>query len=341
MVRLIIISLFSFLSISNYSINEIPTKINKYTDPIPSEDQSGDITVLTLNTWGLPIPYPKSNKKYRYPKLISMLKSSKADVICLQEVFDKKLRKIIKDSLSSSYYISSLNCNRKVYGLLEMDCEGGLLVLSKFPIVSHKFVMFPLKEGMKLEEKIGRKGFSFSEISTNSGIITFINTHLYSGKSQSDRIERVEQFTYLTKELEYYKNNNPLFILGDLNIQCPESSMKNTEDSIIYNYLSKNFSLSRINPSSKFQYSFDPSVNTYVDNKKPKQKLDYIFYKNIELNDICIAHINTQILVNADQVVSDHLAIKSKFKFNSSMENSIIVTLNDNVKYSGAKLINQ
>jgi endonuclease/exonuclease/phosphatase family metal-dependent hydrolase len=235
-----IINLLLFFTFSCFS-----TFINSNTErniltpnwPILTFNDNDKLSVMTINTWGLPIWYPKSNKSERYNDIKEFINTIDYDIISLQEVFDRKLiTKLLEEKPSKYHLESDYNCKRSSTMGISMDCYGGLMTLSKHPILEEYFYQFPILEDYKLDEKIGRKGFLVSTILTPKCTLTVINTHLYSGSNANDEKHRLEQVSYMYKIINQNPkfNNNPMLLLGDLNIQHPCTLAPHEEEKDLY-----------------------------------------------------------------------------------------------------------
>jgi len=239
-----------------------------------------ELNILTLNTWGLPIWYPKSNKGDRYHDIYKALQSSDFNVICLQEVFDKKLREELQPLTNEFKTLSTFDCKRNIGFLFSMDCQGGLMTLSKFPIIRENFHQFPLLDGMKVEELIGEKGFLITEIQSPHGTVRVINTHLYSGQTPKDEQIRLAQIKHMELILtQFYQEQLPTFLVGDLNIVHPDVAVQDTSftPSKVYEYLSSNLGFEdTMYEISASDYTYNNQVNPYAYEKAKRQKLDYI-----------------------------------------------------------------
>lgn len=265
-------------------------------------------SVANLNCWGLHVWIPGIERKNRYPRIIKTLDSLDADVFTLQECFHNKLRKKIIDHFGDSYnFAVDLHCNSGT--ILKKDCFGGLVTISKHPILESNFYPFSKNQGMKMSERLGKKGFIVSKININGTIVYIINTHLYAGTKQKDEIQRLHQFNEIVK---YIRDKNLLdekiIFSGDLNIEHPkiESPYANTE---IYNTLLSELKFSDAMNKKVMEYTYDSTKNKYVkDNRRAiavQQIFDYILYKNL--------NCKSQELIAPKPEISDHFGLMSIF----------------------------
>ncbi|MBK8634406.1 MAG: endonuclease/exonuclease/phosphatase family protein [Saprospiraceae bacterium] len=283
-----------------------------------SKTSLDELNILTLNTWGLPIWYPKSNKGERYQDIYKALQSSEYNIICLQEVFDRKLRNELKPLNNDFQTLSTFDCKRNIGFLFSMDCQGGLMTFSKFPILRENFHQFPLLDGMKVEELIGEKGFLVTEIESPSVRVRVINTHLYSGQTPKDEGIRMAQVKHMELILsQQYKEQIPTFLAGDLNIVHPHVAAQDTSftTSKVYDYISTNLGFDdTMFEISDIDFTYNNQVNPYAYEKAKKQKLDYIMTLNANMSASVIKK-QASVAYDGMNSLSDHSGFTAQFQF--------------------------
>jgi len=125
------------------------------------------------------------------------LRALDADVICLQEVWVPRARALLKRALSARYTATR-------------SAAGGLMVFSRFPIVTERFIRFPYVPGMSLIEGIVGKGLLEVQLETRLGPIRVIDAHLASG----DTVGRNGQLRFLLAKVG---RDLPLVVAADTN----------------------------------------------------------------------------------------------------------------------------
>lgn len=275
-----------------------------------------DLNILTLNTWGLPIWYPNSNKKDRYHDIYESLKVGDYNVICLQEVFDRKLRNELKPLLNSYHSMSEFSCKRNIGFMFSMDCQGGLMTLSKFEIAHEAFYHYPIVDGMKVEEVIGEKGFLVTEIKAPLGLIRVINTHLYSGQKDKDEVIRMSQIKHMKFILDQnYDDGIPTFLSGDLNIVHPDVAKNDSEfkPSKVYDFIRDEMEFNDLEETiGDDDFTYNNELNMYAYEKSRRQKLDYIMAsKEVEIKKII--PIKSQVVFDGMNSLSDHSGYNARF----------------------------
>ncbi len=292
-----------------FSISSVPL--------LPSSFQEDElqISMLSLNVWALPFWNPKTKQKRRYRQIPIALMGSDADVICIQEAFSRKLRKKLLPIMENKYFTgSNYLCNKTLIGPFKRDCYGGLITLSKFPIISEVFYPFPKYSNMKLPERFGRKGFLLTQIQSPSGIISVINTHLYSGNGLKDQSFRLRQLSYLRSIIALLPEvqANPIFLMGDLNLQTPKTlSTGAININMEYKYI-----LDSLNLADPLEALSDDKftihrLNPYFHSNDGQQKLDYCLYS--APSDIQVDCTKSSTIFTGSNSISDHYGWFSTF----------------------------
>ena len=288
------------------------------TDSI-STTQEFECSLLTYNLWGLPVWVPRSNQRQRFTELAKVLAEREETILCLQETFSKKLRQKLIPRLQENFHVySDYNKSKRIAGLVPIDQKGGLMTLSKYPIVEEQFFQYPLNKKMRWEERFARKGFIWTKIKMPRGYINIINTHLYASGNNPSEQQRLLQIQYMEKVLDtipdFYKF--PTMLLGDINICHPYVSQKypHRTQSLVYDYL-----LSEMNFIDSMPDICDDDCtihcdrNHYVSANNDLQKLDYCF---LHIPDNYTHEIIHQApLFDGMDAMSDHLAWYTKIKW--------------------------
>ncbi len=184
----------------------------------PTMPQTTSFRVVTFNAWVLPVRVPSQQRQRRLRQLPQALAALDADVFVLQEMFDARARRRIVQALAPSYQTTpNATASRRSLGLLRMDETGGLLVLSRWPIIRHRFFPHPRRVGRKPDERIGRKGAMIFHVDTRSGPVTFLTLHLYAGTKPRDSRVRLAQLGPLLEILEAEASGAPVVFAGDVN----------------------------------------------------------------------------------------------------------------------------
>lgn len=172
-----------------------------------------DVRILTLNCCLLPkfiYQSEGSDNRVQRAELISKM-ISRYDIVLLQEVFStawtKTWNKIISETPSMEKVFTVKNKCKLV--------DSGLVVLSKFPIIKHRFIKF---KNISLSNIMIDRGFLYTRLQVGDKIVHVINTHLnpnenHIGKKQPEDWRKLQ----MSEILEYKKNvgmQDDLWIIG-------------------------------------------------------------------------------------------------------------------------------
>jgi endonuclease/exonuclease/phosphatase family metal-dependent hydrolase len=288
--------------------------------PVQIRQNHDEVSILTLNTWALPIGHFGSTDKSRHFKLIGELNSGGFDIICLQEVFNVKFREVLSEYIWDGYYtLDDFQCKRRAINLFTMDCRGGLVTLSKYPVLKEMFYEFPIDRKYSIIEKIGKKGFLITTIDMDGRIINIINTHLYSGNNRYAQQRRLEQLAYMSETLDKIEEYHlyPAVFAGDFNIQHPGVVSRQEQYKLReYNYITED--LKFFDTTIEFteeSTTFDMASNYFNISGGIGQKLDYIFFRERD-HDLNLK--GSQVVFTHERSVSDHNGYKIRFSLSDN-----------------------
>ncbi len=278
---------------------------------LKSESESLDL--LCLNTWMIPFLRRKSITR---SKLIGR-HSSQYDFVMLQEVFNRRQRRIIT---------REINRDDKFYNRYQTTplfrVNSGLFNLSKYQISKSTFKRFTWCGGAQCWSN---KGVLHTRVRLNSGKeIDIYNTHLQpfsSGKFvRQKQIEEIFDFINDTND-----GLRSVILAGDFNIHGGGEEYQEIADQL------EEFGLydawTTVNPNSP-GYTWDATINSWsqrLGSKSGKSRLDYIFVKNgsrdkIELLDSRVVFDEPYSLRPGDRryFLSDHFGVDIKFRIHST-----------------------
>ena len=254
-----------------------------------------DLKVMSYNIWNLPLLTPGDSFK-RMQKIVGFLQEVSADIVCLQEVWSLRTRKLFSKTLKNVYTTKSNDVVHKMYRKwLDFSSQhGGLLTLSKFPIMSEKFIRFGVS-GRFWTEWMGDKGFLETILKTPWGVLRVINTHLHQ-PLPSIRFQQLKKiFSYLEEDQE-----TPTILAGDFNQDALH------KDSVFIEILNNtNFSHPDIRTDIPYHtYRLDNHLTqTWLNKLKQSGHLDYIFIKGHEKLGL---HIQNYSPLYLSEPLSDH-----------------------------------
>lgn len=279
------------------------------------------ISGLSFNVWGLPIWMPGQDQDSRFQKLADSLSVRDFDIICLQEVFNKRVRNELKQKVLPLYFhASDYDCNQNILSnIIQKDCHGGLMTLSKFPILQERFYKFKTSKKTSIIERLGGKGFLFTTVLWQGRPINIINTHLYAGNDDHAikcRMDQIKQMQEILNSIDFYQLY-PTLLFGDLNIihpdVCTEADRSRAEN---YDFLTKEMNFmdngAYLDNNS---YTINPDINVYNSKKEVRQKLDYIMVHNPSISDHALVLYEGKIDFSGRSALSDHLGWKTTISF--------------------------
>ena len=176
-------------------------------------------TIVSFNIQGLFLFMNEAKCK----KLLDTIETLDEDVLCLQEVFEDKLKKNIIERVSKKYPYYLLGNQTKKLGVGE---DSGLLVLSKYKL--------KYKQEIILKDSVIPDCFSNKSILYFSvGDIHMSTTHLQSSNILSAEVIAEKQLRLICDKSPF----DSFIITGDLNINDAESilNVKQTNEKPTWN----------------------------------------------------------------------------------------------------------
>ena len=282
-------------------------------DQVARDSSKLTLRVLSYNVWALPVPLPGMARRARLPRVAAALSAEGADIIALQEAFDVRFRGFVTSYLSETHpRHRSTPCERSIAGLVRADCMGGLLTLTRSPVVDQRFEPHALTEDMRSDERLGGKGFMVSTLETPIGPVDVLNIHLYAGRDPADEAKRLMQVRDLARVLEEHGSlDRPLVLLGDLNVVHP-SLASDGVTSPTFAFLVDSLGFVDAAPASAgSRFTYDVETNPYADiwyNRfEGRQIFDYVMVRvppGFEL-DVGARHL----VLTGDDALSDHFGV--------------------------------
>ncbi len=274
--------------------------------------RSGELNILSYNTWGLPIELSGHDHQIRFTTMADSILKLQPDIVGLQETFHPDLRSHLLNTLPRTFFTySDYHCNKEIVPFIEKDCFGGLMTLSVYPIIWEQFYPYPIAEETTIIEKIGSKGFLLSRIKYGNRIIQVINTHLYAGDNKKAERMRLNQIRFMqetVKSIADYSTYETI-LMGDFNVHHPDVACSD-----VYDFIIRNMEYEDSKPNiSQADFTSDHSANKYVSTRDKRTKLDYIFYKPVDEKKNIKVKSQSRALVSA-QPMSDHFGWKVRFQ---------------------------
>jgi endonuclease/exonuclease/phosphatase family metal-dependent hydrolase len=252
-----------------------------------------ELKIITFNVWDLPLWFNKDRRE-RIEKIAQYLLGENADVISLQECWDLRNRRLLREILGSVYHFSSERKGLKGNWLKKFsNSVGGLMTFSKFPISEENFFPFG-RINYSFTEIFGNKGFLETILETPWGKICVINTHMQFSKISWGRRFRLAQIRAVMDHAREIKM--PIILNGDFN-------QHNILNQPSFNQVIQDH---RFGCSATDQPTYrreNPLCNHWPNRLKFSHRLDYIFTRELEKLGL-IPKRNQPIVL--DPPLSDH-----------------------------------
>jgi len=226
------------------------------------------IRVATLNVWALPEPIAKDVLP-RMHFIGDRLADPSLDVVAFQEVWLPAARDVLVEAGARHGYEHIWHASDRLGG-------GGMLVLSRFPILASHFEPYALSgypEEIENGEFLSGKGFVRLRLQGPTGAFSLVATHLHARYKRdfmhAFRPHRTGQIIQLAAHVR--GESDPVVMVGDFNV---------SENQPEYHVLT---GLTGMRDVGVELDSRDPTVyrnNPYrVRGLKPDRRIDYIFVR--------------------------------------------------------------
>lgn len=233
-----------------------------------------NLTILTLNVWGIPLI--SAHRNDRIEAIGCMLASGDYDLVSLQEVWSqdnyKTLKEKVKDKLPYTHYFYS-----GVFG-------SGLCVFSKYPIVNAFFHAWPVNgyvHRITHGDWFGGKGVGMCKILYGDIVVHFYVAHLhaeYNHESDDYKAHRVVQAFDTAQFLENTRGSAAVQIIaGDLNTEPGDLAYRvlcyeaNLEDAFDPDYGKSG--------TSECPYNSYTSLSEKLATNNDGKRIDHILYR--------------------------------------------------------------
>jgi len=194
---------------------------------VPVMTQRKHINLLALNIFLRP-PFIKNNlsdhKDARLNEFINLL--PEFDIICLEEMFsflNTRKHKLIREAEKVGFHHYADSTSPSFLSSFLVD--GGLLILSRFPILASEFRPYPY--GI-FSDSLSQKGILYVKVQVKDEIIHLFQTHTQASYVGSNKrlsiMTRGDQLKYIRNFMQEclskyeWKENEMSLLVGDLNI---------------------------------------------------------------------------------------------------------------------------
>jgi len=225
------------------------------------------LRILSWNIKMLPRQYNIAIKHHplkRIKFIAEQILSDSIDIVCFQEMFDKKANKRMKEELSKQfpYVVGPANEAKSIFRL-----NSGVIFFSRYPIREIESVAF---SDCQEEDCVAKKGALLIEAEVDGKKIQLVGTHMNAAGGEAVKVKQLEQIRNLIEK--HSKSGIPQLICGDFNI--------NKTNFRLYQLMLDFFKANDGPISGKLQHSFDPKNNDMCAKEKEEpQLIDFIFFR--------------------------------------------------------------
>jgi len=205
------------------------------------------VKVLTYNIFLRPPSPPNNESDWKEERMLDFIQLfDYFDVICLQEMFgsfNSRKQTIIRMANKSGlfYYVESPSPPF----FSKFIADGGLLILSRFPIMESNFR--PFRYGV-LSDSLANKGILYAKIKIGKSYLKVFNTHLqasYFGCSEDHwnisvqtRVDQITELCSFVNEVLHYDNkkeeDTKILVMGDFNVDAYNYEKKKMTANLTY-----------------------------------------------------------------------------------------------------------
>jgi endonuclease/exonuclease/phosphatase family metal-dependent hydrolase len=153
------------------------------------------------------------------------------DIICLQEMFgtfNSRKQSLIRAATIAGFFFFVDTASPDF--LSKYLADGGLIILSRFPIVANSYHKF--RYGV-VADSLAEKGLIYAKIAIKDSYLHIFTTHLQASYFDSGetnfiasfrtRMDQLSHINYLMSEIltkEYDKRTDKIMLVGDLNVDA-------------------------------------------------------------------------------------------------------------------------
>jgi endonuclease/exonuclease/phosphatase family metal-dependent hydrolase len=196
-----------------------------------------NIRLLTYNIFLRPPPIRNNDNDWKDERLEEFCKLiSNYDIICLQEMFgllNSRKQFLIRAATKGGFFFYVDTCSPSFISKYMVD--GGLIILSRFPIVSYSFC--PFRYGV-IADSLSEKGVLYAKIAVRDCFLHVFTSHLQasyydSGPSNFEisfltRMDQMRQISYIISEVlkSEYDKRDKVILVGDFNVDANQYKYK-------------------------------------------------------------------------------------------------------------------
>lgn len=220
------------LTVMHQNMGLLPRELEGLSDAVNTLTDIATLCVTCYTGNVVDWQYKGRNRSAAIEQFITYVKATSPAVVGLTEVWDNTEKDYIKNQLRSIYPYSIEGPADSHY-MLAQFANGGLLLLSKYPIRNKGYLIFPWKSCVGVD-CISDKGALFAQIELPvTGPVNIFLTHMQDANASANAYEEtVGQFRMLLDFVDAKRQANDVpassIIMGDMNINAINAN-KNTD----------------------------------------------------------------------------------------------------------------
>jgi endonuclease/exonuclease/phosphatase (EEP) superfamily protein YafD len=262
------------------------------------------LSLLTFNTFAI----LNWDTHFRVAALATELGKLGADIVCLQEIHQHYYRRML--TLATPYHVDAIHAPKRGRP------RGGLLTLSRLPVVKHHYVPF-VEQGrwyhLEIMDRLLDKGILVTHYEVAGVPIIVVNTHIIANyaadyaRTGPPALRQQLQLRQLAQAIRNLPENELVILVGDFNL--PRGSWLYEE------FLAESGMVDTLHGDARPTYRPLPGVPAHY-----ALPIDFVFVR-LPLNlpvqygsDLCLDK-PVRLVGNYTNFLSDHLGILSHFSW--------------------------
>jgi endonuclease/exonuclease/phosphatase (EEP) superfamily protein YafD len=265
------------------------------------------LSLLTFNTFAI----LNWDTPFRVNALALELAKLKAEIVCLQEIHQHLFRRTL--TAATPYHVDAIHAPKRGRP------RGGLLTLSRLPVVKHHFVPF-VEQGrwyhLEIMDRLLDKGILVTHYEVAGLPIIVVNTHIIAnyaadyGRDGPPALRQQSQLRQLAEGIQEFPRDALVMLVGDFNL--PRGSWLYEE------FLEASGMEDTLKDDQRPTYRPLPGVPSHY-----ALPIDFVFVRRPQnLSFTCKSRLcldqPVRLVGNYHNFLSDHLGILSEFQWEAS-----------------------
>jgi len=173
------------------------------------------LSLLTFNTFAI----LNWDTPFRVNALVQELDKLEAEIVCLQEIHQHLFRRTL--TAATPYHVDAIHAPKRGRP------RGGLLTLSRLPVVRHNYVPF-VEQGrwmhLEIMDRMLDKGILVTHYDIDGLPIIVVNTHIMAnyaadyGRTGTPALRQQSQLRQLADDIQAMPSDALVMLVGDFNL---------------------------------------------------------------------------------------------------------------------------